>query len=95
MAKRRQRKNSGTTLVDLAKQLADLTAQRLAVVARIQEAASALGADSVSIDSIVRGRASKKTTGRRPGFKMSAEARKKISIAAKKRWAAKKAAEKK
>lgn len=37
----------------------------------------------------------KKTTGRRPGFKMSAAARQKISLAATKRWAAKKAAQKK
>jgi hypothetical protein len=29
--------------------------------------------------------------GRRPGFQMSAEARKKISLAAKKRWAARRA----
>jgi hypothetical protein len=33
--------------------------------------------------------------GRQKGFKMSAAARRKISIAAKRRWAAKKAAEKK
>jgi hypothetical protein len=47
-----------------------------------------LAAARTELDGIPPGRARQGKGGRRPGFKMSAEAKARISAAAKKRWAA-------
>ena len=80
-----------SALVTLVNQLDALDARRRKLVAEIQHAASGLsGGSFASVSTGVKSKG-----GRRPGFKLSAEARAKISAAQKKRWAkTKKAAEK-
>jgi hypothetical protein len=73
---------SRTVSVDkLISELASLDARRRRVVAAIHHALSALGT-TLSDAGVARPR-----TGRRPGFKMSAEARAKIAAAQRRRWA--------
>jgi len=73
-----------STLISLVNQLDALDAKRRALVAQIQAAASRLG----STESAAPAAATGGRGGRRPGFKLSAEARAKIAAAQKKRWAA-------
>ena len=96
MAKR-GRKPRGT-LASIAVELEQLESRRHELIQQLRRAADALS----SADSPVPGRARtagsarragtgrRRRGGRRKGFKMSAEARAKISAAAKKRWAAQK-----
>jgi hypothetical protein len=80
-----------SALITLVNQLDALDTKRRKLVAEIQHAVSGLSAGTLA--SVSTGGMSK--GGRRPGFKLSAEARAKISAAQKKRWAkTKKAAEK-
>jgi hypothetical protein len=80
-----------SALITLVSQLDALDTRRRKLVAEIQHAASGLSGGPLT--SVSSGGMSK--GGRRPGFKLSAEARAKISAAQKKRWAkTKKAAEK-
>ena len=70
-------------LVTLVSQLDALDTKRRKLVAEIQRAANGLSVGSWASESTNR----KGKGGRRPGFKLSAEARAKISAAQKKRWA--------
>jgi hypothetical protein len=80
-----------SALITLVSQLDALDTRRRKLVAEIQHAASGLSSRG-SLASVSTGMS---RGGRRPGFKLSAEARAKISAAQKKRWAkTKKAAEK-
>jgi hypothetical protein len=95
MAKRGRR---GRTLAQLEQVLHKLNAQRSAVLAEIKTAVERLsfgGAAPLAGLSITsRVEVPKNKGGRRPGFKLSAEARAKISAAQKRRWAKTKHAEK-
>jgi hypothetical protein len=74
-----------TTLITLVNQLDELDGIRRRLVAKIQAAAGNLQGGAAP----AAGRKGK--GGRRKGFKLSAEARAKISAAQKKRWAKTKA----
>jgi hypothetical protein len=78
-----------TALITLVNQLDALDAKRRALVAEIQKAAGELGS-GVSVPAARGG----SKGGRRPGFKLSAEARAKIGAAQKRRWAKHKAEKK-
>jgi len=93
-----KRARQGRTLAQLERALHRLNAQRHAVLAEIKTAVEQLSFGSaapmagISVTSRVGAPTSK--GGRRPGFKLSAEARAKISAAQKRRWAKTKHAEK-
>jgi hypothetical protein len=105
MAKRTRRRNTtmvsaaegiGRTLGQLANRLDKLDKQRDAITARIQRLAHT-GSEmfarlkrGAKADLAIARRAAKR--GRKAGFKMTAAARRKMSIAAKKRHAARRAA---
>ena len=105
MAKRARRQNTtlgnaaegvGRTLGHLANRLEKLQRDRDAITARIQQLAHA-GSEmfaKLKGNAQMELRAVRKTVkrGRKAGFKMSAAARRKMSIAAKKRHAARRAA---
>ena len=79
-----------SALITLVNELDALDARRRKLVAAIQHAVTGLsGGSSASVSPSRRSKG-----GRRPGFKLSAEARAKIAAAQKKRWAKQKAAEK-
>lgn len=80
---RGRRKNG--TLVTLVNELTALDARRVVLVQRIQAAAGALETGRAT------GASAGRKGGRRKGFTLSAEARHKISLAQKKRWAKQKA----
>jgi hypothetical protein len=79
-----------SALISLVNELDALDTRRRKLVAEIQHAAGGLSGGSLA--SVTASRKSK--GGRRPGFKLSAEARAKIAAAQKKRWAKQKAGEK-
>jgi hypothetical protein len=93
-----KRGRQGRTLAQLERVLHRLNAQRNAVLAEIKATVEHLSFGSaapqggLSITSRVE--APRNKGGRRPGFKLSAEARAKISAAQKRRWAKTKHAEK-
>jgi hypothetical protein len=94
---KRGRRPKTTSLLALVQQLNSLDAQRQALLAQIRAATNALSGgapDAAAAVSAAAGAPAKRRGGRRKGFKMSAEARAKISAAAKKRWAARKKADK-
>jgi len=93
---KRGRRPKTTSLLSLVQQLNALDAARQALLAQIRAATNALsgGAPEAAVTVSVAGVPARRRGGRRKGFKMSAEARAKISAAAKKRWAAKKKADK-
>ena len=93
MAKRGRRPKTAS-LLSLVQQLTTLDAQRVELVAQIQAATNALIGGGAASPVAVPVAKPTGRGGRRKGFKMSTEAKAKISAAAKKRWAAKKKAEK-
>lgn len=82
-----------TTLIVLANELDALDEKRRQLITRIQAAADDLGSGAAAARSWVSSKTPRKG-GRRPGFKMSTEARAKIAAAQRKRWAKQKATEK-
>jgi hypothetical protein len=79
----------GQTLAQLEKRLHRLNAERVAVLAEIKQAVEHLsfGSAAPMAGLSVSGRLGKNKGGRRPGFKLSAEARAKIAAAQRARWA--------
>lgn len=86
-----------TSLAHLERQLTRVNVHRHGIIRQIEAALKQLTLGSYApmagLSPDFPSRETKKQMGRRAGFTMSAAARKKISLAAKKRWAAKKAAE--
>jgi hypothetical protein len=81
-------------LARLEKELAHLNAERHRIIREIEVVVKQLTFGSYApMSGLLNFPGGKRgsQTGRRPGFTMSASARKKISMAAKKRWAARKA----
>jgi hypothetical protein len=91
MAKRGRRKSRGgkDVLIDLARQLTEVERRRTELLRQIVSAAGHELSSSPRTGASGNGR---RKRGRRKGFKMSAEARAKISAAQTKRWSKQKAA---
>jgi hypothetical protein len=83
------RERRGNTLAQLEKRLHQLNAERQAILADIKKAVEQLsfGSAAPMAGISVSGRLGKGKGGRRPGFKLSAEARAKIAAAQRARWA--------
>jgi hypothetical protein len=79
----------GQTLAQLEQRLHRLNAERHGVLAEIKKAVEQLsfGSAAPMAGLSVSGRLGKSKGGRRPGFKLSVEARAKIAAAQRARWA--------